>query len=445
MSKDDEPLDNLMAIQRRLAEIADPGGFVAMQRKMAQRAGHGGFVAMQRKMARLTDPGGFVAMQRKMAQRAGHGGFVAMQRKMARLTDPGGFVAMQRKMAQRAGHGGFVAMQRKMARLTDPGGLMAMQRKMAQRAGHGGFAAMQRKMARLADPGGLMAMQRKMARLAELGAVQLTAQLSPGVSLDKLASAIGRVNSGLLGTAATAVAAAFPRHVQIATEALSALATLEMVDQDAARVQTLKDQSPLMAAIAELRTAVDDSHPTADVEKLVAEVVERVVAKLASSSSSPRAPRWDLPTVIAFVSLLVAAIFGVSATGFSTLTELRAKRQEAEAAKDQQLADERAATVQRALARLVELHEQEAELRAAAVDKGNVIRVRAWYVVRRAVILRQRNSARSSPHLHTLYPGTVVEVIGQTGKRVQVRYFDHLRGEEQVGWVLKKYLVRIDP
>ncbi|WP_437637699.1 hypothetical protein [Sorangium sp. So ce854] len=429
MSKDDDPLDKLMAIQCKLAEIADPGGFVAMQRRMAQRADPGGFVAMQRKMARLADPGGLMAVQHRMAQRADPGGFVAMQRKMARLTDPGGLMAMQRRMAQRADHGGFVAMQRKMARLADPGGFMAMQRKMTQRADRGGF----------------MAMQRKMARLAELGAVRATAQLSPGVSLDTLASTISRVNSGLLGTAATAVAAAFPRHAQIATEALSALATLEMADQEAARVQALKDQSPLIAAIAELRTAVEDSRPTADVEKLVAEVVERVVAKLASSSSSPKAPRWDLPTVIAFISLLVAAIFGLSATGFSTVAELRAKRQEAEAAKNQQLADERAANVQRALARLVELHEQEAELRAAAAHKGNVIRTNAWCVVRRAVILRRRNNGRSSPHLHTLYPGAVVEVVGQVGKKVQVRYFDYLRGEEHVGWVLKKYLVRIGP
>ncbi len=408
---DEDPLRALTAMQRQFSELSDPGGIKAMQRDMA-RLVDPGVKAMKSDMARLADSVVAMAMQKSAISRhlEAH----------TRLTDSVAAITMQKSAISRHLEAHI--------RLADSVAAITMQWDMA----------------RLANSGAIKAMQRDMAHLAELGAIRLTAQLAPSASIVALARTVGVISSGLLGTAAKTVAAAFPRHTQLAIETMSALTMLEMADHDVRHFQTLREQSPLVAAIADLRTAFADSHATADAEKRFDEVIDRVIDKLQSHASSPKAFSWEIPTIIAFLGLLVAVLSGLDQHRFSTLAEARNKRQDDEAAKSQLVGDERAAKLQRALDRLVELHEQDAKRHIAITPNDKATPANELYIVQRAVVLRERNDTRSR-RLCTLHPGTVVEIIGQVGQKVQVQYFDHLRGEKQIGWVLKKYLIRLAP
>ena len=66
----------------------------------------------------------------------------------------------------------------------------------------------------------------------------------------------------------------------------------------------------------------------------------------------------------------------------------------------------------------------------------------AWFVVERKVFLRRSRRARSQI-IGKLYPGQLVSVIDDRGRKLKIAYFDLQAEEPRKGWVLKKYLKRM--
>ena len=67
---------------------------------------------------------------------------------------------------------------------------------------------------------------------------------------------------------------------------------------------------------------------------------------------------------------------------------------------------------------------------------------RAWFVGRRKVFIRHRRRAYSQT-AGKLYPGQLVSVIEDCGRKLKIAYFDLQAGEPREGWVLKKHLKRV--
>ena len=66
-----------------------------------------------------------------------------------------------------------------------------------------------------------------------------------------------------------------------------------------------------------------------------------------------------------------------------------------------------------------------------------------YIVLRRVAQLRSRPTTKK-PVIELLYPNQRVSLIESKGKWIQVKYFDYVDGSPKSGWVLKKYLRRID-
>lgn len=65
------------------------------------------------------------------------------------------------------------------------------------------------------------------------------------------------------------------------------------------------------------------------------------------------------------------------------------------------------------------------------------------YVVLRDVKLRVRPTAKSQS-IRVLYPNEVAVLAGSKGTWIQVKVFDYINGSSHTGWVLKKYLKRLE-
>lgn len=66
-----------------------------------------------------------------------------------------------------------------------------------------------------------------------------------------------------------------------------------------------------------------------------------------------------------------------------------------------------------------------------------------YVVLRRPAQLRNRPTTKK-PVIEILYPNQRVSLIEAKGKWIHVKYFDYVDGAPKSGWVLKKYLRRID-
>ena len=66
-----------------------------------------------------------------------------------------------------------------------------------------------------------------------------------------------------------------------------------------------------------------------------------------------------------------------------------------------------------------------------------------YIVLRRPAQLRNRPTTKK-PVIEILYPNQRVSLITVKGKWVHVKYFDYIDGAPKSGWVLKKYLKRIE-
>ena len=66
-----------------------------------------------------------------------------------------------------------------------------------------------------------------------------------------------------------------------------------------------------------------------------------------------------------------------------------------------------------------------------------------YIVLGRPAQLRTRPTTKK-PIIETLYPNQRVSLIEVRGKWIHVKYFDYIDGAPKSGWVLKKYLKRID-
>lgn len=66
-----------------------------------------------------------------------------------------------------------------------------------------------------------------------------------------------------------------------------------------------------------------------------------------------------------------------------------------------------------------------------------------YVVLRRPAQLRSRPTTKKAT-IELLYPNQRVSLIEVKGKWIHVKYFDYVDGSPKSGWVLKKYLRRID-
>lgn len=111
---------------------------------------------------------------------------------------------------------------------------------------------------------------------------------------------------------------------------------------------------------------------------------------------------------------------------------------------DQQAMEERMVSrVDQAEERTAHLIAEAVQQMVAAVEQLRPATPSVQYVVVREVKLRTRPSGKSHA-IRLLYANEIVSLLDTKGTWIQVRVFDYINGSSQTGWVLKKYLKRLE-
>lgn len=266
------------------------------------------------------------------------------------------------------------------------------------------------------------------------GALRFSGTLLPETPFDQIVKGLARVQARPVGLASFAIGRLNGGLAGVSAQALAALTAREIGGAEAADLDA--SASPLMVTLLEIdeTLAAQSDALIATVNALPEVFAEAVRASLAQQ---PKVKQWASPeaSFVLQVVTLVASLL-VAAAQCQPHETRKAALPSADGAHAEQSRPDAAPEPL-----LVEVLELQRRL-AQEYDEMPAAAPACVYVTRREVVLRASRKRGSTP-LATLYPGDVVEVLAVAGRRLRVRSCDYVRGEAISGWAAKKYFERL--
>jgi len=231
----------------------------------------------------------------------------------------------------------------------------------------------------------------------------------------------GRFDRGL-----TSAAVAVARFLENAT------------DDDSDEVDHARQQSVLIDAIAEVGTFAQEAATGSveDIQKQVALALDAVASKFADRLVSARPA--ERMSIMNLLGLVVAVISAVAAVYYGQI---------AKDAADSSTTD--AAELRAAITRANEEEVGELKKLRTSVDKlaDSVAVINEqevgdlWVIERTTGVMSTKGT--KSVKIAELYPSQVVAAIQLEHKWVRVEYYDYVNDTSKTGWVMKKYMHRL--
>ncbi len=144
-----------------------------------------------------------------------------------------------------------------------------------------------------------------------------------------------------------------------------------------------------------------------------------------------------MPTLLALYAILFAHILARQTSEGTAERHEEIQAQHAAISRQNEVAGRKAEEQDERIASLLNEFAERLDQRLVEVDDGT------FYMARRPVPLNE-NKRFHGPAILWLFPGQEVELIERSGKWIRVIAYDTVSGRTHIGWVLKKYLRRIE-